>query len=63
MLDSRLPVPGLLQLPLLDEVRAGIEKHVAKIIDPGSGNTNSEAAVTAQTLSQYEYELNQTPVP
>ena len=54
MLDSRLPVPGLLQLPLIEEVRAGLEKHVASIIDFDGSNAMAEASKTAHEAQRHK---------
>ena len=46
-LASRIPTPGLLQLPLHDELRAAIKAEVAAALYPTGKNSASEAARTA----------------
>ena len=47
LLDAKLPVPGLLQLPLIEEVRAGLERHTGDIIDVSGENSQTSASQTA----------------
>ena len=61
MLDARLPVPGLLQLPLIDEVRAGLEKHVANIIDFDETNSISEPSRTSHEAQRRQENQIGTP--